>query len=162
MGRESQVNFLDYSNSNKKEGEMSSIIPGENVIAFKLECKECSFKVECGEISIVESLVNVTDHIENTGHDKYDLEIYDFDLMFIKEARDIAKLFESNDSVLSTNDMISRLKDIGYENAGSVIKRAIDNDILCIDDIDDNNNGVIFALTELGKDIWEELKENAR
>lgn len=129
----------------------------ENFIAFKLQCKECDFCVESGEIPVIESLVSVSDHIEAVGHIKYELEIYDFDLIFIREARDIVKLFEDIDSLLSIQNIASRLKDFGYENTGPTIRGAIQNDILYIDDIDNDNNDVFLALTELGKDLWSDL-----
>lgn len=122
-------------------------------IAFRLECKECEYYIESGEQDTIQTLISITQHIEETEHERYELEIYDFDLTFVKETIDIIKLFgDTNDSLL-LSDIIYKLKNIGYENPGAIIKDAVQNNILCIDDIEDND--IFFALTYLGEDIWE-------
>ena len=48
-----------------------------------------------------------------------------------------------------------------YKNTGVIIKNAIRDNILCVDDIEDND--IYFTLTDLGENIWETCKrENNR
>ena len=122
-------------------------------LAFRLQCKECEYYIETGEQDTIETLVSISQHIERTGHEQYELEIYDFDLAFVKETIDIIKLFGDIDDSISLYDMISKLKNIEYENAGVIVKDAIQNHILCIENIEDND--IYFALTDLGKNIWD-------
>ena len=122
-------------------------------LAFRLQCKECGYYIETGGRDTIETLVNISQHIEKTGHDQYELDIYDFDLAFVKETIDIIKLFGNIDDSLLLNDIITKLKNIGYENTGEIIKNVIQDHILCVADIEDND--VYFALTDLGEDIWE-------
>ena len=122
-------------------------------LAFRLQCKECGYCIETGDQDTIETLVSISQHIEKTGHEQYELEIYDFDLAFVKETLDIVKIFGNIDDSIPLYDIITKLKNIGYESAGIIIKTAIQNHILCIADIEDND--VYFALTDLGGDIWE-------
>ena len=122
-------------------------------LAFKLQCKECEYCIETEGQDTIEILVDISQHIEITGHEHYELEIYDFDLSFVKETIDIIKLFGDIDDSLLLNDAISKLKNIEYEDAGIVIGNAIKDRILCVENIEDNN--IYFALTDLGKSIWE-------
>ena len=122
-------------------------------LAFRLQCKECEYYIETGEQDTIETLVNISQHIEKTGHEQYELEIYDFDLAFVKETIDIIKVFEDIEDYLPLYDIISKLKNIGYENAGVIIENAIKDRILCIENIEDND--IYFALTDLGMNLWE-------
>ena len=122
-------------------------------LAFRLQCKECEYYIETGGQDTIETLVNISQHIEKTGHEQYELEIYDFDLAFVKETIDIIKIFEDIEDYLPLYDIISKLKNIGYENAGVIIENAIKDRILCIENIEDND--IYFALTDLGMNLWE-------
>ena len=122
-------------------------------LAFRLQCKECEYYIENGGQDTINTLVSISQHIEKTEHTQYELEIYDFDLTFVKETIDIIKLFEDIEDYILLYDMISKLKDLEYENAGVIIKDAIKNHMLCIENIEDNN--IYFALTDLGKNIWD-------
>ena len=122
-------------------------------LAFKLQCKECEYCIETGEQDTIETLVSISQHIEQTGHEQYELEIYDFDLTFVKETIDIVRLFEDIDDSILLYDMISKLKNIGYDSAGIIVENAVQNHILCIANIEDND--IYFALTDLGENIWE-------
>ncbi len=119
-------------------------------ISYKIQCAECSFKIE--NDNIFESLVSLSQHIENFEHTKFELEIYDFDLAFVKDTRDLVKIFEEIDDSLLMAHLIDNLKDLGYDNTGSIIKNAIKNDILTIDDIEDND--IYLALTDFGEELW--------
>ena len=126
-------------------------------LAFRLQCKECGYYIESGDYGIIESIVGISEHIESNDHVKFELEIYDFDLVFVKETRDIVKLFTNIDGSLKLSDITSMLKD-RHEGIGEIIKNALQNDILCIDDIDDKD--IYFALTDLGGNLWEICKKD--
>jgi hypothetical protein len=134
---------------------MYNLIP-EN-LAFNLQCKECEYNIEASNIGFVESLVSISEHIEKFEHLKYELEIYDFDLEFVKETRDVIKIFEEIDDSLLLTHITTKLKALGYENTGNTIKNAIKNDILNIDDVEDND--IYLALTDFGEDLWELIKK---
>ena len=126
-------------------------------LAFSMRCKECGYEIDIGDCGIIEGIVGISEHIEKFEHTKFELEIVDFDLSFITETRDVVKLFE-NDEPLILRYMLTKLKDIGYENnAGIVIKNATESDIIKIDDIKEND--IYFNLTDFGMNLLEEIKK---
>ncbi len=127
-------------------------------LSFKLQCEECEYAIYSGDYGIIESLVKISQHIEKLEHTKFELEIYDFDLEFIKETVDIVKIFEDIDSPLLLSYINTKLTDLGYKNADVIIKNAIKNDILDIDDIEGNE--IYFILTDFGENLWEIIKLN--
>lgn len=126
-------------------------------LSFKLQCKECEHSMYSEDYGIIESLVNISQHIEKFEHTKFELEIYDFDLVFVKETIDIVKIFEEIDSSVLLSYINTKLKDLGYENVGMIIRNAIKNEILDIDDIEDND--IYFALSDFGEKLWEIVKK---
>ena len=125
-------------------------------LAFSLQCKECEYDINVGDSGLIEGIVSIAEHIEKFEHTKFELEIDDFDLSFIKETRDVVKLFVDMDRYLTLSDLLAKLRYIGYHNAGIVIKNAIENDILQIEDIDDDDT--YFILTDFGMDLLETIK----
>jgi hypothetical protein len=126
-------------------------------ISFKLQCKECEHSIYSEDYGFIDSLVNITQHIEKFEHNKFELEIYDFDLAFVKETIDIVKIFEEIDGSVLLSYINTKLTDLGYENIGVIIKNAIKNEILDIDDI--KGNETYFALTDFGENLWEIVKK---
>ncbi len=94
-------------------------------LSFKLQCKECKYSIFSEDYGIIESLVNITQHIQKFEHTKFELEIYDFELSFVKEIIDIVKIFEEIDSSVLLSYINTKLTDLGYENVGAIIKNAI-------------------------------------
>lgn len=125
---------------------------------LKLQCEDCDYSVDMrglDTMSVIDD--SLAKHIESYNHTKYKLEIYDINIESMKERKDIVNLFEHiNDAVL-LSDLISTLKDSGYNNSGEMIKDAIENGILYIDEIEDENT-IYIALTDKGEDIWEAIE----
>lgn len=126
-------------------------------LSFKLQCKECRHCIYSEDYGIIESLVNISQHIEKFEHTRFELEIYDFDLAFVKETIDIVKIFEEVDSSVLLSHINTKLTDLGYEYTGVIVKNAIKNDILDIYDIEGNE--IYFVLTDFGKNLWEIVKK---
>ncbi len=127
-------------------------------LSFKLQCEECEYAIYSGDYGIIESLIKISQHIQKLEHTKFGLEIYDFDLEFVKETVDIVKIFEDIDGPLLLSYINTKLTDQGYKNSGVIIKNAIKNGILDIDDIEGNE--IYFELADYGKNLWEILNKD--
>ncbi len=134
---------------------MYNVIPEQ--LVFRLQCKECEYHIETVDIGLIDSIVSISEHIEKFEHTKFELEIQDFDLEFIKETRDVVKIFDEIDDSLLLSNITNELKHLGYANTGTIIKNAIKNDILYVDDIEDND--IYLTLTDLGEDLWGIIKK---
>lgn len=136
---------------------MYNVIP-EN-LTFRLQCKECEFQIETADMGLIDSLVSISEHIEKFEHTKFELEIYDFDLEFIKDTRDIIKIFDEMDDSLLLSNITNELKHLGRVNTGVLIINAIKNGILRVDDIEEDND-IYLTLTDLGEDLWNIIKKS--
>lgn len=76
-------------------------------LSFKIQCKECEHCIYSEDYGIIESLVDITRHIEKFEHTKFELEIYDFDLAFVKEIIDIVKICRKYHSIfIGTGNLV--------------------------------------------------------
>lgn len=76
------------------------------------------------------------------GEEEYEKEICDISEEHIKE------IFENSGYSYLLEDVINRLSEIGYENPGTSILYAIQDGVLCIDDIEDNGAVYIASVDE--------------
>jgi hypothetical protein len=121
-------------------------------ISFRLCCKECGHIVNGQDY--LESMIDLSDHLEKTEHTKFDLEIFDFELSIVSETVGIIKSFEEIDDAITISDLESKLKKTNPGIYGGIaIKNAIKNKLLDIEDI--IGNDVYVALTDEGENLWQ-------
>ncbi len=126
-------------------------------LSFKLQCKECEHSIYSEDYGIIESLVNISQHIEKFEHTKFELDIYDFDLTFVKDTVDIVKIFEEIDSSVLLSYINTKLTELGYKDPGVIVQDAIKNEIINIDNIEGDE--IYFTLTDFGENLWKIIKE---
>lgn len=127
---------------------------------LKIQCLDCEEieEIECNDgIECIDKWISC--HIEINGHKKYQLEMSDFKSDTFEEIErsdrdDIVNIFDDIDNALALSDIIAELKKLKYENPGGSIKKAIDDDILYVDDIESDGT-VYIALSSIGEMIWE-------
>lgn len=128
---------------------------------WKLLCKDCEYSVDANGRDSIECMdESLARHIEASGHTKYELDIYNYDIESLKERRDIINIFDDIDDALSLSDVMRVLKELGHDNAAELIIDAMRDDILYVDDIEDDGK-IYIALAELGEDMWNNYHEQS-
>lgn len=70
----------------------------------------------------------------------------------------VGMFLKINDALPLCDIFNSLKKDYNYSNPGSIIRDAIQEGLIYVDNID-NNGDVYLALTDYGESMWEEQSE---
>lgn len=126
----------------------------------KLQCRECDYSIDMDGHNSMECIdASLSGHIGAHDHTEYELQIYNIDTVSLKQRKDLINMFDGVDDALPLTDMIHALEECEHDDPGKIIKDAIENGILYIDEIEDENL-IYIALTNVGEEMWEAYHED--